>query len=546
MLQMLDEEKLKRHKLQQKKSGKQNRLSIGKNVVLTLSDAKRMASGLYSVRIHPNSFSDIHNTHAFLKAFIEKREPVYGINTQFGDQVNLVDNNIESDSKQYYDCINHRQKNIIRSLHCGMGNKVPPEIVRVTMFLRAHCLSQGYSGVAQETIETVVNVLNSGIVPIVFRYGSIGASGDLIPLSAIAAVLIGENIDVYYKGNIVKAPMAFKKSGLRPLNPEMRDGLALINGTSFMTAIASLSLYELKRLFHQMLYSIAMALESLKVISSAYHPLVHQLKKQSGQQKISHFMNEFWKGSQLLSNLDVLREQTKEAALVSHENIKPVQDYYSLRSVAQGFGPFQENLDRATEWVEHEMNSVNDNPIIDTKEKKIHHGANFMGYYITSACDILKMDIAQASTWIHALLANMVHPRKNQNLPTNLVEHPERNNGFRSLQLLAASLAVQNRKLAQTHQAFSLPTEGDNQDVNSLGTHAAFDLQESVNNLERLTAILFLASAQALELRGIGKASTKARQIYKIIRKHSKTVKECRVMYHELDDIVSLLRDEKI
>jgi histidine ammonia-lyase len=192
------------------------------------------------------------------------------------------------------------------------------------------------------------------------------------------------------------------------------------------------------------------------------------------------------------------------------------------------------------------MNSVNDNPIIDTVENKVHHNANFMGYYITDASDKLKIDIAQASTWIHALLANLVHPRKNHHLPANLVQNPGRQNGFRPLQLLAASLAVQNRKLAQAHQAFMLPTEGDNQDVNSLGTHAAFDLRDAVNNLERLTAILFLASVQALEFRGIEKAGLQSRQIYDVIRKHSATVADCRPMSDEIASICQLMEDEKI
>ena len=305
-----------------------------------------------------------------------------------------------------------------------------------------------------------------------------------------------------------------------------------------MTAIASLAIYDLHHLFKRMLAAIAMILESLLVINSAYHPMVHQLKKQQGEMEINQFFIDFWEGSQLLTDLDELR--TKDYAY------KPVQDYYSIRSVPQGFGPFQENLARAIHWIENEMNSVNDNPVIDAAANNIHHSANFMGYYVTDACDMLKMDIAQASTWIHALLANLVHPRKNQNLPVNLVPNPEKHNGFRSMQLLSAALAVQNRKLAQTHQAFTLPTEGDNQDVNSLGTHAAFDLQESVANLQRLTAILLLAATQALELRGIEKASKKAQSIYHTVRQYSPKIEHCRPMSEEIELIIALLKDDKI
>lgn len=263
---------------------------------------------------------------------------------------------------------------------------------------------------------------------------------------------------------------------------------------------------------------------------------------------INDFLINFWEGSQLLTDLNELRGVLveKNSKSTTENSRKPVQDYYSLRSVSQGFGSFQENLQRCVQWVENEMNSINDNPIIDAANEKIYHGANFMGYYVTDACDILKINIAQASSWIHALLANLLHPRKSHSLPTNLVANPEKNNGFRSFQLLAAALAVQNRKLAQSQQAFMIPTEGDNQDVNSLGAHAAFDFQESVSNLERLTAILFLTSTQALELRGIHKASKKAQSIYQIIREVSPTLLNCRIMLEDINVVIKLLKEEVI
>lgn len=520
------------------------RVEIGVNRRLTLNDAKLIASGRSIVSMSPDSFGAMNNSYSFLRSSIDKRIPIYGINTQFGDQVNLLDEHLDHSEELYRHSIIARQENLIKSHACGAGDYAPIEVVKVAMALRANCLSKGYSGINPATVEAVLTCLNAGITPLVPRYGSIGASGDLIPLAAIASALIGEDVDVIYKGKLMRAPQAFEEAGIPKLQPEIRDGLALINGTSFMTAIASLALYDLKRLFVQMLAAIAMALESMLVINSAYHPLVHQLKGQSGENEVNNFLNDFWQGSQLLTDLDELREHYDNTS-ASSKAPRPLQDYYSLRSVPQGFGPFQENLARAVTWIENEMNSVNDNPIMDVANKKIHHGANFMGYYVTDTCDILKMNIAQASTWLHALLANMVHPRKNHDLPTNLVSDPTKYSGFRPIQLLAASLAVQNRKLAQSHQAYMLPTEGDNQDVNSLGTHAAFDFRESVANLERLTAVIFLASAQALELRGIKKASTKSQQIYQIIRSRSATLID-RPMTEEINVVVHLLKAEEI
>lgn len=524
----------------------QHQIYIGTHSQLTLADAKLLACKPVPVLLNPDSYPTMNASYEYLQSCIKNRMPIYGVNTNFGDQVNFLDANLKNqDESASYESISTRQESLIRSLACSMGHIIPPEIIRITMMLRTHCLAQGYSGINPTVAETILSFLNAGIIPIVRCYGSIGASGDLIPLSSIAAAIIGENVDVLYKDMIMKAPKAIAKAGLTPLKPQLRDGLAMINGTSFMTAIASLSLYNLNRLFRQMLAAIAMSLESMQVISSAYHPLIHKLKKHAGESKVNSFMMDFWQGSHLLSDLNELR-----SAHLSSEGekkpLKPVQDYYSLRSVAQGFGTFYETLEQANNWIEEEMNSVNDNPIIDAKEKEIHHGANFMGYYVTEACDALKTDIAQASTWIHALLANMLHARKNNNLPTNLVVDPGKNNGFRSLQLLGAALAVQNRKLAQSQQSFTLPTEGDNQDVNSLGTHAALDFQEATANLERLTAILFIVSTQALEFRGIENASENSQKIYHIIREYSPTLVQCRPMAEELSTVTSLLDAEKI
>jgi histidine ammonia-lyase len=518
-------------------------ITIGANCVLTLEDVNSLVRLDARINLGSESLAAIERSHQLLQANVDKRIPIYGINTHFGDQVSLFDSHLHNpDLSAYHDSISARQINLIKSHSCGLGDIVPPQIVRAAMLLRAHCLSQGYSGVAPSTIHAVLEYLNAGITPVVRQYGSIGASGDLIPLAMIAAGMIGEDVDVFYQGKIMRAPEALQKAGLKKLKPQLRDGLALINGTSFMTAIASTSVYKLKRLFNQMLFAVAMTLESMMVITSAYHPLVHELKRQTGEMSVNRFLLNFWEGSQLLSDLDELRTASHELA----SGLKPVQDYYSLRSVSQGFGPFHENLARATEWVEREMNSVNDNPIVDVAENKIYHNANFMGYYITEACDMLKMDIAQASTWIHALLAILVHPRKNNNLPANLVSEPGRQNGFRPIQLLAASLAVQNRKLAQAHQAYTLPTEGDNQDVNSLGTHAAFDLQAAVGNLERLTAILLLASLQALEFRDIKKASKNAQRIHQTIRDVCGPLGDCRPLSEDMNAVIQLLDAGKI
>lgn len=522
---------------------------IGKGNVLRLEDGCNIARNKTKVTISKKALPAMIESRKALFTFVDGRLPVYGLSTQFGNQANILDDNLKNNGIDYFRSLKERQFNLIKSHNISLGEDTPEEIVRAAMLLRAHCLALGYSGVRPLIPESLIYFLNAGIHPVIRRYGSVGASGDLIPLAGIAAALIGADTFVCYKGKRMKAAVALRLAGITKLSVELREGLALINGTSFATAIASLAAFDLRRLFFQMLSAIAMALESLTIIESAYNPFVHKLKGHAGEIEVNDFLNNFWEGSKLIQ---IFSEVQKENFSLFEPNggsrgdIKSLQDYYSLRSVAQGFGPFKENLERAIIWIENEMNSVNDNPVVSARPARVYHCANFMGYYVMEASDILKMDIAQASSWMHAVLANMVHPRKNAGLPTNLVEHPQMHSGFRPLQLLSAALAAQNRKFAQAHQAYMLPTEGDNQDVNSLATHAAFDLREAFFNLERLTAILFLAAAQALQLRDIYKGSVRARIIHKEIRKASAFIKEDRSFAQDIEAVIRLMREEKI
>ncbi len=486
------------------------------------------------VELHDESRAAMHASHAYFVSKMESREPIYGLNTQFGDQVVLLDEHLDDyETEHYQNSLRSRQNNLIRSHNCAMGDAAPAEVVRGAMLLRARCLSLGYSGVRPEAVEAYLEFLNRSITPECFRYGSIGASGDLIPLATIAAAVVGEDVHVSHEGQRVPVRTLLSELGIAPLQVEGREALALINGTSFMSSAAGLAVHDLQRTFDAMLTTIAMALESLLVIEAGYIPIVHELKGHEGELAVAERVRSIWTGSHLIRQLAQVRSSGPAEI--------GVQDYYSLRSVAQGFGVFHENLIRATTWIESEINSVNDNPIVVPGDREVYHTANFMGYYVSSACDMLRADIAQAATWIHAILANLVHPRKNRGLPVNLVEDATNNSGFRPIQLLAASLTAQCRKLAQSHASFVLPTEGDNQDVNSLGTHAAFDLRAAVEILQQLTGILLMAAAQALELRGLDKAGEKSRAIVAEYRQHVPFLARDRIVREDLTRTVAVL-----
>jgi phenylalanine ammonia-lyase len=524
-------------------------VKIGSGEKITLNELVAVTRGSASVALSRSTASAMNDSKNTLEKFVDNRTPIYGLNTQFGDQVKLFDVNLKNGSEAYYASLKNRQRNLVRSHNIGTGYPAKEDYIRGALLLRAHCLAQGYSGVRLEIVETLLTFLERGITPVIKRFGSIGASGDLIPLASVAAAMIGESTPVFYKGGIENADEVLKSENITPIVLEIREGLALINGTSFMTSIAAHALYDLKRIYRQMLKALALSLESLSVIDSGYKPIVHELKHHAGEIEVNAFFNDFWKGSSLVRELDSFRKKMGDMLNADGEtngHIDHLQDYYSVRSIPQGFGAMHENLSTAERWITEEMNSINDNPIVSAKNKEIYQGANFMGYYVTSACDMLKGDIAQAATWLHAILANMVHERKNFGLPANLTRHPEIDNGFRPIQILAASVAVQARKLAQHQASFMLPTEGDNQDVNSLASHAAFDFSEAVSHLETLTAIMLLAGAQAIELRGIDKAGIAAKATHKAIRVSVPFIEEDRPFSDDIEKIKQLMKEEKI
>lgn len=498
------------------------KLVIGRKHRLTVQDCMKVLEGR-EVKIDEGSIDAIKAADDFINSKITRCETIYGTNTQFGDQVRFTDPYLYTDNSEAYSAsVQKRQESLIKSHYAGMGNPVHRDVVKIAMLIRAHTMAQGYSGVTQGCIEKIIEWIHADACPEVFKYGSIGASGDLIPLATIAAAVIGEPVTVNYKGKVVKATDV----PIEPYKLKNREGLAFINGTGFMTALATVTFSKLERLFDTMLDVIGTTLEVLQVNAQHYDPLLNQVKNHPGSIKVGEHMLPFLEKS----------DEDGNGIICS------LQNFYSLRSVSQGFGPFYENMQRCKVLLEREINAVDDNPLCDTERGRVIHGANFMGYYITEVCDSLKKDIAQASTWLHALQANMYHPRKSNGLPTNIMEKTNTFSGFRPLQLLACSITVENRKLAQNHQAFMLPTEGDNQDVNSLGTHSAFDLKTSVDNLENLCCILYLSACQAWDYREQQYMSERSKTMYNHLRAEIPKREEDKLFKPDLDLVKILIK----
>jgi phenylalanine ammonia-lyase len=507
-------------------------VKVGYPHVLRIADIHRVAAG-GGASLAYEARPRVRKSREVLDRFVDDRLPIYGVSTQFGDDAYRVQ--IHGTYPEYIESTVRRQNRVIQALGCGLGEEAPREVVRATMLLRAHALGQGASGVREELIDAILTLLCHDVCPVIRRYGSVGASGDLVPLATVALVLSGLH-EVRRDGKVMPAKEALRDIGMGPWTFRMKEGLSLVNGTSYMTAIASLAVHRLCHLLPVALAAAATVSEAMLAMDDSYEPFIHRVKNHDGQVQVAEFVKGCWEGSSLIRPLARLRREWRDMVIERGEAVQEhVQDYYSLRALAHGFGPFREDLGRAVRWVEEEANSANDNPVIDGEGDKVHHGANFLGDYVAVACDQLRADVAKAGTWLHALLGNLIHPRKNRGLPSNLMPNPDEQTGFKTLQLLVAALAIHNRGRALPVCAVMLPTEGDNQDMVSLGTHSAWDLLECTDNFGRIVAVLLLGAAQAIEIRGVERSSNMAKRTHAFVRQRSPFLREDRVLSGELE-----------
>src|SRR5579862_4939875 len=333
-----------------------------------------------------------------LERKLAQGEIVYGVNTGFGGNARCL---IPDDE------LAHHQQNLLEYLCCGTGDPLPEEIVRAAILLRANALARGLSAVRPVVIERLIDALNLRITPVVPRFGSVGASGDLCPSAHIARALTGQGGEVFYKGRRMAAPEALKDAGLDPLPLQSKEGLALLNGTTVMTGIAAKVVDDASYIFRVALGALAMAAEALHSSPDYFHPIVHLAKHHPGQISVAETMNSLLFGSRLAVPLEEIRrrvENERKAAngtVAAHESI---QSPYSLRCIPQGLGPMVESLEQARLVVEREANSVNDNPLIDPVSDHVYHTGNFYGAHIARAMDGLKLDLANLGNWLHSVM----------------------------------------------------------------------------------------------------------------------------------------------
>jgi histidine ammonia-lyase len=463
-------------------------------------------SGNFQLALSEESTTRIQSCRMYLDEVMKTRiEPVYGINTGFGALYNKTVTNSD---------LNTLQKNLVMSHACGTGEEVPREIVRLMMFLKIQGLSYGNSGVSLETVQRLVDFFNYDILPVIYQQGSLGASGDLAPLAHLSLPLLGLG-EVYYKG--IQKPSAdiLERYNWKPLELQSKEGLALLNGTQFMSAYGSWAVIQAQRLSAWADTIAALSLDAYDGRIEPFHHLIHDLRPHKGQVETAITIRKSLEGSELIG-----REKTH------------VQDPYSFRCIPQVHGASKDAINYAAFTFFNEINSVTDNPTIFPREELILSAGNFHGQPLALAMDFLAIALAELGSISERRTYKLIGGQRG--LPAFLAKDAGLNSGFMIPQYTAASLVSQNKQLCSPASVDTIDSSNGQEDHVSMGANSATKLYRVVENLKTILAIELYTAAQALDFRRPAKSSPALESVYEKFRQEISFVETDRVM---ADDI---------
>ena len=507
--------------------------------MVNLGSRKLTFDECYDILIHnkvivldDGAMSHVYQSYFFLKEFI-KDKLIYGINTGFGPMAQYKISDEDQVQLQY---------NLIRS-HCsGSGNTIDPINVKALMLARLSTLMRGYSGIHPDAVILLKELINRNIYPVIYEHGGLGASGDLVQLAHLALTLIGEG-EVHYKGAVAGTAEVFKSEGLTPLQVHIREGLALMNGTSAMCGIGLINLIHAKNLVKHAVAATSMIVEMVQSYDDHFSNELNSVKYHAGQNFIAKEMQAFLQDSQLVKKREkhLYHQPIKENILKDK-----VQEYYSIRCVPQILGPIHDTIVYAEEVIINEINSVNDNPIIDYENKNVFHGGNFHGDYAALEMDKLKITITKLSMLCERQLNFLLNDKLNGILPPFInLGTIGLNLGIQGVQFTATSTTAENQTLSFPMYVHSIPSNNDNQDIVSMGANAALITQKVINNTYEVMAVEFMALTQALDhLDFLTKTSKKAQEYYKELRVLFPRFKEDSVKYNDLKKIATYLKSK--
>lgn len=472
----------------------------------------------------------INETHNFLINEIKDGKPIYGITTGYG-----------ASGKNYvsYEDSKILQTNLFRFHGCGVGKKLSYKVCKYALIARTISLSKAKSGVSIELLKRLEMLIQKDIIPVIPSQGSVGASGDLTPLSYIAAVVAGER-EVYYKGEIKDVMEVYKELNITPYTFKPKEALAIMNGTTIMSAIALAAIEEFETILDSMESFVAGMFEVLLGDDTPVADFVHLSKPFSGQIQSAKNIKRKIEGSKLTHGRDDRYDK------FFADNDLNIQDNYSMRCAPQVLGVIRDNLEISKNWVEQEINSVNDNPLIDGVNKKIYTSGNFYGGYVAHAMDTLKICAGNLADLLDKEFALLVDHKFNRGLGENLkLSHEPFYHGFKAMQITLSSLSADVMKNTTAASIFSRPTESLNQDKVSMGTTAANDFSKMIPDLYNMLSIAFIGMAQAVDIRGKDLVSPHLINIYENIRKDVKPLYEDRRMDFDIEKIYTLIEMKK-
>lgn len=480
---------------------------------LSLSDAYTCVRQGGSVQLSEAAATRIADCRAFLDDFLNENDrPVYGINTGFGSLCNVVVGDED---------LGRLQENLVRSHACGMGDLVHRDIVKLVLLLKIQGLAQGHSGVQLATVQLLCDFFDRDILPVVYAQGSLGASGDLAPLAHMALCLFGEG-EVWYKGQRRATAQVLSEEGLQPIRLQSKEGLALLNGTQFMSAHATYLLGEAERLSTWADLIAAMSLEAMDGHLSPFDADIHRVRAHAGQISTAARMRAILEGSQLIG-----RDKAH------------VQDPYCLRCIPQVHGASVDNLTHIRSTVQTEVDSVTDNPTIFPESGKIISAGNFHGQPLAIALDLMSIALAELGSISERRTYKLNSGQRG--LPSFLVKEPGLNSGFMIAQYTAASIVSENKQLCTPASVDTIDSSQGQEDHVSMGANAATQAHRVLDNLRKLLAIELFNAAQGLEFQGLDKTSAPLQSLHRAFRKQVPFVEqdvEMHVHMHAAKDFI--------
>ena len=483
---------------------------------ITITKIDEIISGHHHLELSPESEHAVAKCRRYLDSKMEDiGRPVYGVTTGFGSLCNIT---IPEED------LSALQHNLVMSHACGTGEKVRPEIVKIMLLLKIQSLSYGYSGVQTATVRRLIDMFNNDIIPVVYQQGSLGASGDLAPLAHMSLPLIGMG-EVEYQGKILPAAQVWESLGWKPLRLQSKEGLALLNGTQFMSAHAVWSLIRSRKLSGWADRIGAMSLDAFDGRIEPFWPQTHRVRPHKGQAETAATVMDLLEGSELI-------RRKKEH----------VQDPYSFRCIPQVHGASKDTIAYVESVVETEINSATDNPTVFPDEDLIISAGNFHGQPLAIAMDMLAIALAELADISERRTYKLISGQRG--LPKFLVAKPGLNSGFMIPQYTAASIVSQNKGLCAPASVDSIPSSQGQEDHVSMGANAATKLVRVVENTERVLAIELFNAAQALDFRRPAHSSWEIEKIHTKYRKSVPFIQDDTYMHPLIEKSVEFIRGE--